>query len=171
MDYINDAENASLLSDDILDWKKGNLKLNWDVVWDGTPAIEFVSPILTSHDFRDLIHDLNKLQDKGVGPNYSAHVHIGLPKRFDEFNMASVYLLNNEDYIIKNQVGAGREDYLDVWANPVGPILKKHLSTLKLASSPERFVSRMGINRDALARAVSENPARYLQKRDKTTVV
>lgn len=83
-------------------------KTHWNVGPDASNVVEIRSKHLTVNDF-DLVRDVsNYVRKKNVGGDTSAHVHVGLPKDFDAFDILAMITLVDER-AIKAEVGPDRE--------------------------------------------------------------
>lgn len=109
----NDIDNAV----DAASWMRHDLQIDWDFRPDGTPAVELVSPPLTSKDLGDLYNDLEVISHYDTDPGLSAHIHIEKGSNFDEFEMVAAVMLTDEDELAQDEfLGKGRESHLSQWA-------------------------------------------------------
>lgn len=93
------------------------LKLDWEFVPDGTPAVELKTDPLNSKDLGNLYKDLSFLSKYDTDSNLSAHIHIEKGMNFDEFEkMATIMLTDEEELTQDEYLGEGRESNLEAWA-------------------------------------------------------
>src|SRR5690606_10987171 len=75
----------------------GNTTANtWGVGPDGTGIVEIRSPICTTKDFPALLKLLDELRQEEFNGDTSAHVHIGMPKHADAFDLIAMTTLVDE---------------------------------------------------------------------------
>lgn len=119
------------------------LKLKWKVEEDNTPAMEFISPILTKKDIPALKHDmaiLSKLSRSGS--DNSAHVHIGKPKykKFDHIALLGLFD-ENTFYTNEDVIGAGRSSRVRYWAETI-----KNYFNIVVPSGEYKFSYELSVN-------------------------
>lgn len=92
----------------------GNASENvWGVGEDGEGVVEIRSPICTTKDFPALLELLQELQDEEFDGGTSAHVHVGMPKYTDAFDLIAMTTLADEDAIVRD---AGSNRQFTAWA-------------------------------------------------------